>query len=333
MLLKQFGGLLESILGILAVDAFIVKLSCWRFNFREYFEHVVCVEFAGSYQGEKECSVRSKSAIKTKFHHQWLSVGELLLLTAVKWLRNEQVFAENSLNNLQMLIGVICLAESLLARHLAGSCVHMTIWTWSSLARILSIREHGTSIVKSLFFFLCALLEEYLPKDIFLFLVLIIVLYVVIVWLIEYTVWVVIAVGVFVAYTSGLTHRWVWVEASKTLWSILAIRSLALSIASLVIISLTSNQQNPLVETANHRNLRLLLLLLLLLICSWLSCRTLLSSSLLRCLLTLSCRLSLSWRGDGATLLRRSICICLLRLRLWRSSTCFSWRNLLILRS
>ena len=37
MLLKQFGGLLESILGILAVDTLIVKFSSWRFNFREYF--------------------------------------------------------------------------------------------------------------------------------------------------------------------------------------------------------------------------------------------------------------------------------------------------------
>ena len=142
-------------------------------------------------------------------------------MTAVKWLRNEQVFAENSLNNLQMLIGVICLAESLLARHLAGSCVHMTIWTWSSLARILSIREHGTSIVKSLFFFLCALLEEYLPKDIFLFLVLIIVLYVVVMGLID-------------TYSSCdcsldsycilrlLTHRRVRIQSSKALWSVLA---------------------------------------------------------------------------------------------------------------
>ena len=87
-----------------------------------------------------------------------------------------------------MLVRVICLAESLLARHLAGSCVHMTIWTRSSLTRILSIWEHGTTIVESLFFLFCALLEEYLPKDIFLFLVLIIVLYVIIMWLIEYTV-------------------------------------------------------------------------------------------------------------------------------------------------
>ena len=105
-----------------------------------------------------------------------------------------------------MLVGVICLAESLLTGHLTGSSVHMTIWTRSSLSRVLSIREHRTSIIKSLFFLLCALLEEYLPKDIFLFLVLIIVLYVIIMGLVENAIRVVIAVRIFVAYTSGLTH-------------------------------------------------------------------------------------------------------------------------------
>ena len=62
--------------------------------------------------------MRGKSTIETKFHHQRLSVGELLLLAAVKWLRNEEIFTEDSLNDLQMLVGVICLAESLLASHL-----------------------------------------------------------------------------------------------------------------------------------------------------------------------------------------------------------------------
>lgn len=136
----------------------------------------------------------------------------------------------------------------------------MTIWTWSSLTRKLSIGEHSTSIIKSLFFLLCALLEEYLPKDIFLFLVLIIVLYIIIMGLIEYTIRVVIAVWVFVAYTSSLTHGRVRVKACKTLRSILTIWLLALSCTALIIASLASNEQNPLVETANHWNLGLLLL-------------------------------------------------------------------------
>lgn len=176
-----------------------------------------------------------------------------------------------------MLIRIIRLAESLLARHLTRSCIHMTIWTRSSLPRELSVWEHGTSIVESFFFLLCALLEEYFPKDIFLFLMLIIVLYVIVMGLIEYTIWVVIAVRVFVAYTSSLTHGRVWVQSSKTLRSILTIWWLTLSwAATLIILSLTSDQQNPLVETADNWNLGLLRL-----VCSWLGSRTLLTGSLL----------------------------------------------------
>ena len=132
--------------------------------------------------------MRSKSTVETKFHHQRLSIGELLLLTAVKGLRHEEILAQNSLDDLQVLIGIIRLAEGLLARHLTRSCIHVTIWTRSSLARKLPVGEHGTSIIKSLFFLLRALLEEHLPKDIFLFLMLIIVLYVIVVGLIENTV-------------------------------------------------------------------------------------------------------------------------------------------------
>ena len=132
--------------------------------------------------------MRSKSTVEAKFHHQRLSIRELLFLTAIKRLRHEEILTENSLDDLQMLVWIICLAESLLACHLTRSCIHMTIRSWSSLARKLSIWEHSTSIIKSLFFLLCALLEEYLPKDIFLFLVLIIILYVIIMWLIENTI-------------------------------------------------------------------------------------------------------------------------------------------------
>ena len=72
-----------------------------------------------------------------------------------------------------------------------------------------------------------------------------------------------IAVGVLVSDPAGLTKRGVWVEASEACGAGLAStrwpRARAISVRTL-----TSDEQDPLVEAANHGDLRLLLLLLVL---------------------------------------------------------------------
>jgi hypothetical protein len=85
--------------------------------------------------------MRSESSIQTEFHHQGLRVGEGLLLTAVEWLRHKEVLAKNSLDDLKVLVGIVCLTESLLPSHLAWTSVH-AIRSWSSLAWVLPVGEH-----------------------------------------------------------------------------------------------------------------------------------------------------------------------------------------------
>ena len=79
MLLKQFGGLLESILGILAVDALIVELSRRGLDLRQHLQHVLGREFAVADQREKETTVRRQGLVQSELDHQRLRVRQLLL--------------------------------------------------------------------------------------------------------------------------------------------------------------------------------------------------------------------------------------------------------------
>jgi len=192
-----------------------------------------------------------------------------------------------------MLVGVIGLTECLLACHFTWACIHVPIWSRSSLSSWKStIRVHCTAVVQPLLLLLGALLEEYLPEHILFLLVRVIVFDIVVMRLIEYAVGVVIAIWILVSDSPGLAHRGIWVHATETgctTWSIhhLAWRSIA-------VVTLTGNEQYPLMEATYHWNLRLLLLIIL-------SCSTLailllvclvLSSSGRRCLSSWSCWLS-----------------------------------------
>jgi hypothetical protein len=112
----------------------------------------------------------SEGTVKAELHHQGLGVGELSLCTAIKWLRNKQVFAEYPLDDLKVLVGVICLAERLLPSHLAGS--KQPIGTTSPThSECSSVWIHLCSVVQSLFFLLGTFFEKHLSQHIFLLLV------------------------------------------------------------------------------------------------------------------------------------------------------------------
>ena len=104
-----------------------------------------------------------------------------------------------------MLVRIVGLTKSLLPSHLARTSVH-AIWSWSSLARILSVGKHRAAIEQPLFFLLGTLFEEYLPQHILLLLVRVIILHVVVVGLVKDTIGVVIAVWVLISNPSSLTH-------------------------------------------------------------------------------------------------------------------------------
>jgi len=109
----------------------------------------------------------------------------LSLGVPVKWLGNKKVFAEDALNDLKMLIGVICLAVGLLSLHLVSK--DSTRWLVGALNAQLSI-EHvccAIAVIKPLFFFFGALFKEYFPQHILFLFVGVIVADIIIVWLVE----------------------------------------------------------------------------------------------------------------------------------------------------
>lgn len=149
-----------------------------------------------------------------------------------------------------MFIGIVCLVVCLLSSHLV--CAINASMTSCEL--ILRSVDRWLSIEKSLFFLLSTFLEEDFAKDVFLLLVRIIVLHVVVVWLIKYTVRVVVAVRVLVPDTTCQRHPRVCAQATQAATSRLQVG----------LVVLTRDQQDALVESADHWDLRWLLRLLLL---------------------------------------------------------------------
>lgn len=63
VLLQELCRLFESILWVLAIDAFVVEFGRWGLHLREDLQHVICIEFTSSYQGEEEGTMRCESAV------------------------------------------------------------------------------------------------------------------------------------------------------------------------------------------------------------------------------------------------------------------------------
>lgn len=321
MLLKELCWLFESILRVLAINAFIVELGRWSFHLREHLEHIVCCELPSSDESKEEGTVWCQSSVQSELHHQWLCVRKLLLLTSVEGHWNKKVFTKNSFNDLQVLVWVICLTERLLSSYFAWTCIHEPSWSWSSLASWKwSVRIDLAAIVQSLFLFFCAFLEEDFPENIFLLLMGIVVLHVVVMRLIKHAIRVVVAIWILVSDSPRLAHRWVWVGTVDTTWT----SSCHVS-ARLPVVSLAGYQQYALVEAADHGYLWWLLLLNLWRLRSsrlwwsswlpWLLCRilwrhhlTFLSQGLLRSHLLLALLdFHLVWASEDILMLRGSV--------------------------
>ena len=233
-------------------------------------------------------------SVKTELHHQRLRVGELLLKAPIKRHLDKQVFAQNPFYNLQMLVRIVCLTIGLLSRYLTRwSAIHLSIWPWCTTE--LSIRINCVSIVESLLFFLGTFFEEHLSQNIFLFLVGVIVLHVVVMRLVEYAVGIVVAVWVFISYSSRLTY-WVGIHSAyDVVWAASVYRVLSI----LTVRALACDQQYSLVKSANNGYFGWLL--------RWLCW-------LWSCLLTLTLALAL-WLAGG--FLRRTLWLlsrCILRI-------------------
>lgn len=149
-----------------------------------------------------------------------------------------------------MFVRIICLVVSLLASHLI-----CTVYARMSSSK-LSLRpvDRGLSIEKPLLFLFCTLLEKDFAKDVFLLLVRIVVLHVIVVWLVENTIRVMIAVRVLVPDTTCQWHARVTAQATQASTSRLHVG----------LVVLARDQQDALVESANDWDFRWLLGLLLL---------------------------------------------------------------------
>ena len=129
-------------------------------------------------------------------------------------------------------------------------------------------RSNKTVCNSSSLFFLRTLLEEYLPKNVFLLVEGVIVLDIVVVGLVEHTVWIVIAIGIFVSNSSNLTQLhvrictliWIFPSRHSRTWSVGIVSSLSRSIRLREV--LAGEQKHLLMEATNNWNFRLLLGLL-----------------------------------------------------------------------
>ena len=86
--------------------------------------------------------MRGESSVKAQLHHQRLGVGELLLLTSIEGLRDEQVLAKDPLDDLKVLVRIIRLTEGLLSRHFTWASIQTVGTCRSYLARISSVGIH-----------------------------------------------------------------------------------------------------------------------------------------------------------------------------------------------
>lgn len=189
-----------------------------------------------------------------------MRVGELLLLAPVKGHWNKEVFAENSFNDLKVLVWIICLAEGLLSCYFAWSCVHEPSWSRSSLSTSKrSTRVDLAAIIQPLLLFFGAFFEEDFPQNIFLLLVRIVILDVVVVRLVKHTIRVVVAIWILVSNSSRLAHRRVWVGSVDSSWT-----SVCHVSSVLPVVPLAGYQKYTFMEATDHGYLWWLLLLNLL---------------------------------------------------------------------
>ena len=185
-----------------------------------------------------------------------------------------------------MLVWIICLTQCLLPCYFSLVCwKNVSIWSsYSNLSHLitwlkLSKRINCCASIKySFFLFFCTFFEKYFSKNIFFFLMRIIVLYIIIMRLIKNTIWIVIAIWIFISNSSCLTNLRALIHSNtlRTRRSILAHHSISTSPIS--IWSLACNQEYSFMKATNNWDFRLLLLLYLLLsilcLLSWvISCR------------------------------------------------------------
>ena len=237
-----------------------------------------------------------------------------------------------------MLVWIVGLAICLLSCYLTWwSAIHLSIRT--RCTTILVIWIDCVTIIESLFFLFGTFFEEHFSQDIFFLLMRVIILHVVVMRLIENAVRIVIAVWIFISYSSRLTYRIrinstyniAWAATIYWILSILTVRALA------------SDQEYSLVETTYDWYLGWLLRWL-----SWLLligiCRDLwLLLTLLTLTLTLItgislCRRSLRWLHLCVLILGWSYIFlfwCLIylrRLHTFLSILCWTCQHVLMLR-
>lgn len=120
----------------------------------------------------------SECTVQSKLHHERLGVGQLCLATPVERLRDKQVLAQDPLDDLKMLVWVVCLAEGLLPGDFTSSVD-------TSMASE-AVAEHGClPSVQPLLLLLRTLFEEDFSQDVFLLFVGVVVLDVVVMRLVE----------------------------------------------------------------------------------------------------------------------------------------------------
>lgn len=147
-----------------------------------------------------------------------------MLLAAIKWQRNEEVLAQDPLDDLEVLVRVVRLAQRLLARRLVRTGKHCVLWhararrANTARTKLAILPRHRASIVDPLLLLLGAFFEEDLPQHVLLLLVRVVIFDIVVVWLVEHAVRVVVAVRVLIPDSARLTQRGVWVQATET-WS------------------------------------------------------------------------------------------------------------------
>ena len=150
-----------------------------------------------------------------------MRIGQLLLLAAIERQRNEEILAQDPLDDLEVLVWVVGLAQCLLARRFVRTGKHGALrhaWARSADAsgsKLAVLARHRASVIDSLLLFLGTFLEEDLAQHVLLLLVRVIIFDVVVVWLVEHAVRVVIAVRVLVADSARLAQGRVGIETTE----------------------------------------------------------------------------------------------------------------------
>ena len=116
-----------------------------------------------------------------------------------------------------MFVRIIGLTEGLLSRHFTWASIQTVGTCRTYLSRVSPVGVHRASIEKSLLLLFGALFEEDFPENVLFLFMRVIILYIVVMWLIEHTIGVVVAVRILVPYSSSLTHGGVWVDPEPSI--------------------------------------------------------------------------------------------------------------------